>query len=149
MTGIRDARANGFDSTTHGNSATAMATSTGSTAIAGDGTTDPIKTTNGIKAVGDTGINIKTAGDSTTSTATSTGSPEIAGDGITGGFMVRRGASTTTARPATIETTMSSSNKNHGKTACARDLRLHVDLENVLGGTKANCNSWPRTFTGC
>jgi hypothetical protein len=114
-TGIRDARVNGFNSTTHGDSSTAMATSTGSMAIAGDGTTEPIKTTTGIRAVGDAGINSKTAGDFETSTATSTGSMAIAGDGIMGGFMVRRLASITTVRPATIETTISSSNRKNGK----------------------------------
>src|SRR5258708_18411945 len=92
-----------------------MATSTGSTVIAGDGTTEPIKTTTGIRVVGDTGINSKTAGDSATWTATSTGSPAISGDGITGGFMVRKAASTITARPATIETTISSNNRNNDK----------------------------------
>jgi len=92
-----------------------MATSTSSTAIAGDGTKEPIKITTGIRAVGDTGIKSKTAGDSETSTATSTGSMAIAGDGITGGFIVRRPASTTTAHPATIETTNSSSNRNYAK----------------------------------
>src|SRR6202040_3304984 len=38
MIGIRDERANGFNSRTHGNSATPAATYIGSMAIAGDGT---------------------------------------------------------------------------------------------------------------
>ena len=98
-----------------------MAASTGSTAIAGDGTTGSIKTTTGVRAVGGTGINIKIAGDSATSTATSTGSTAMAGDGITGGFMVRKAASTITARPATIETTISSSNRNGKANSQVRD----------------------------
>jgi len=57
MTGIKDARVNGFENTTHGSSTTAMATSIGSTAIAGDGTTEPIDITTGTRAVGDAGIN--------------------------------------------------------------------------------------------
>ena len=114
-TGIRDAGANGFNSTTHGNSATWMATSTGVTAIAGDGTTEPTKTTNGIRVVGDVGIKSTTVGDSAISTVTSTGSMAIAGDGMMDGFMVRRAPNPTTARPATIETTISSSNRNNDK----------------------------------
>jgi len=112
MTGIRDAGANGFNSTTHGYSTTSTATSTGRTAIAGDGSTEPTKTTTGIKVVGDTGINSKTTGDSATSMVTSTGNTAIAGDGIMDGFMARRAPNTTTVRPATIETTISSSNRN-------------------------------------
>src|ERR1700722_8718612 len=92
-----------------------MATNIGSTAIAGDGTTEPIDTTTGIRAVGDAGINSKTVGDSATSTATSTGSTATTGDGTMGAFMVRRAPNTTTVRPATIETTISSSSRNIGK----------------------------------
>src|SRR6202046_4489182 len=52
---------------------------------------------------------------SVTATATITGSTGIAGDGTMDGFMVRTAASTTTVRPATIETTISSSNRNNDK----------------------------------
>ena len=106
---------------------TAMATSSGDTAIAGDGTMEAIETTTGIRAVGDTGINIKTAGDSGTLPATSTDGTGMDGDGIMGGFMARKAASTITARPETIETTISSSNRKIGKpTASFSQTFLHT-----------------------
>jgi len=74
--------------------------------------------TTGIRDAGANGFNSTTHGDSETAMVTSTGSTEIAGDGTTGGFMVPRARNTTTALPATIETTMSSGNRNQVETNC-------------------------------
>src|SRR5712675_2966181 len=97
MTGIRDARGDGFKSKTHGDSGTGLAASTGSTAIDGDGPSPrrrrPMRTI-GIRDAMATGFKIETNGGFATSMATSIGSTAVAGDGTTGVVTARKAAPT-------------------------------------------------------
>jgi hypothetical protein len=114
MIGTRDARADGFKSRTHGDSGTGVATSTGSTAIAGDGLRLrlqwpwAIRTRCGIRGAGVIGRKRKTDGDFRMSMGTPTGSTAMAGDGTTDALTARQAARTTIARLEIIEPTSSS-----------------------------------------
>src|SRR5713101_639328 len=86
MTGIRDARADGFKSKTHGGSGTGTEASIGSTVIAGDGPSprrwpEP-KRPSGTRDAGGTGFKSETNGSSATSMETYTGVTAKAGDGL-------------------------------------------------------------------